>query len=177
MERGIPLCLLYIVIFWHVNMTCRVKWGDALSPEFPIPLGTKQGGISSQKFSAVYIDEIEESLRKSRLGCHLAGIFVGAILFADDLALVSPSRVALQKMVNICHNVCNNLCLHFNSKKSKVLFFGKSRHESFSSIIIGDAPLDYVQEWKYLGTTIVSGKNLSFSARSDCLHSFVQQIR
>ena len=36
---------------------------------------------------------------------------------------------------------------------------------------VGDAPLDYVQEWKYLGTTLVSGKNLLFSARPD-LSSF-----
>ena len=56
-------------------------------------------------------------------------------------------------------------------RSRKILFFGKSYKEALFPISIGNAPLDYVQEWKYLGTTIVSGKNLSFSARSD-LSSF-----
>ena len=83
MERGLPLCLLHLVIFWHLNMSCKVKWGDALSGEFPIPLRTKQGGISSPKFFALYVDEIADKLRKSGLGCHLVNVLVGAILLGS----------------------------------------------------------------------------------------------
>ena len=50
LERKVPLCFLLIIIFWHLNMKCRVKWGNALSEEFKVPLGTKQGGISSPVF-------------------------------------------------------------------------------------------------------------------------------
>lgn len=167
MERKIPLCLLYLIIFWHLNLTCRVKWGDAFSEEFPIPLGTKQGGISSPKFFALYINDLIDILRKSGLGCHVIKTFVGAILFADDLALLAPSRKALQKMVDICNSFCRKLCLQFNSAKSKVMIFGKSHKESLAPIVIDNASLDCVQEFKYLGTTLVSGKGLSFSARSD----------
>ena len=173
MKRRAPLCLLYLDVYWHLNISCKVKWGDALSEEFLIPLGTKQGGISSPKFFALYVDEIAEKLRQSGLGCHLVNVFVGAILFADDLALLSPSRAALQKMIHLCHQVCNDLCLQFNSKKSKILVFGKCHKESLAPICIGDTPLEYVQEWKYLGTTLVSGRNISFSARSD-LSSFLR---
>ena len=76
-------------------------------------------------------------------------------------------------MINICYDVCSNLCLQFNSKKSKILCFGKCYREVLFPIFIGDAPLEYVQEWKYLGTTLVSGKNLLFSARPD-LSSFIR---
>ena len=51
------------------------------------------------------------------------------------------------------------------------MIFGKCHKESLAPICIGNAPLEFVTEWKYLGTTLVSGRNFSFSARSD-LSSF-----
>ena len=93
-------------------MSCKVKWVEASSEEFSVPMGTKQGGISSPKFFSLYINELAAELRQSGFGCHIATIFVGAILFADDVALVAPSRFALQKMVDICWKFCE--CV-FNS--------------------------------------------------------------
>ena len=51
------------------------------------------------------------------------------------------------------------------------MIFGRCHRESLIPICIEDAPLEYVHEWKYLGITLVSGRNISFSARSD-LSSF-----
>ena len=90
LECKLPLCLLYLIIFWHLNMSCKVKWGEAFSEEFPVPMGTKQGGISSPKFFALYINELAVELRQSGFGCHIASIFLGAILFADDVAPLPP---------------------------------------------------------------------------------------
>ena len=168
MERKIPLCLLLVVMFWHVNMSCRVKWGDALSEEFEVPLGTKQGGISSPKFFSIYIDDIVKILRKNGIGCHLIRTFVGCLLFADDLALLAPSRSALQSMINLCSDYCKKFCLQFNNtKKSKVMIFGKSFNAQCLPLNISGSPVDLTSEWKYLGTTLVSGKTFSFTARPD----------
>ena len=41
-------------------------------------------------------------LRNSGVGCHLRSSFVGAIMFADDLALLAPSRSV---MMAICETV------------------------------------------------------------------------
>ena len=167
MERQIPLCLLLIIIFWHVGMTCRVKWGEAFSEEFDVPLGTKQGGISSPKFFPLYINDLIGILRNSGVGCHLIRLFIGCILFADDLALIAPTRNALQKMIDLCHEYCKKYCLDFDSKKSKIMIFGKSYNETIVPLRLSDEPIEFVSEWKYLGTTLVSGKRFSFSARPD----------
>ena len=45
--------------------------------------------------------------------------------------------------------------------------FGKCHKKSLAPISIGDTPLEYIQGWKYLGTTLVSGRTISFSARLD----------
>ena len=52
-------------------MTCRVKWGDDVSEYFSVPLGTKQGGISSPKFFSLYVDGFVSELRRLGVGCHL----------------------------------------------------------------------------------------------------------
>ena len=38
-KRKIPLCILMCLIFWYLNMSCRVKWGTEMSREFAVPLG------------------------------------------------------------------------------------------------------------------------------------------
>ena len=110
-------------------------------------------------------------LRKNGIGCHLIKVFVGCILFADDLALLAPSRSALQKMIDLCTEYCNKYCLDFNSKKSKIMVFGKSYSSYIAPLSISGSHIEYVKEWKYLGTTLVSGKRFSFTARPD-LSSF-----
>ena len=167
MERKIPLCILMILIIWHLNMTCKVKWDDVFSNEFRVPLGTKQGGISSPKFFSLYVNDLIQMLRESGVGCHIVNLFVACIMFADDIALVAPSRSALQKLIHICERYCKQFCLNFNAKKSKVMVFGKSFSDQFSPVNIDSVPIECVSDWKYLGTTIKSGKYFSFSARQD----------
>ena len=148
-------------------MSCRVKWGDAVSEEFAVPLGTKQGGISSPGFFSLYINDLIEILRKGGFGCHMIRIFVGCVFFADDIALMAPSRYALQQMINLCSDYCDTYCLQFNAKKSKVMIFGKATIEQVVPFQISGNPLDIVSEWGYLGLTIVAGRVFSFTARPD----------
>ena len=168
MKQYVHLCLLLLIIYWHVNMICRVKWGNKFSEFFNIPLGTKQGGISSPGYFSLYLNDLVSELRRSGVGCHLIRLFLGCVLFADDLALMAPTRAALQKMVNICSSFMARNCLLFNTSKSKVMIFGKSHNETnISPILINEEPLENVSEWKYLGVTISSGKTFGFSARPD----------
>ena len=171
MERKIHLCYLLIFVFWHLNMTCRVKWGSVMSEEFEIPLGTKQGGILSPKFFSLYVDDLIKLLRKRGIGWHLLELFVACIMFADDLALVAPSRTDLQKMINICTEYCGKFCLEFNSKKSKVMTFGKCLSSSAPLTINGEN-VEFVHELKYLGTMISSGNHLYFNPRTDVANFF-----
>ena len=42
-----------------------------------------------------------ESLEASDLGCHFYSVYVGCLLYADDIILLSASVVNLQKMLDI----------------------------------------------------------------------------
>ena len=50
---------------------------------------------------SVYIDDLIKELRQSGHGIHAGTVFVGCILYADDIVLLSGNCYGLQKMVNI----------------------------------------------------------------------------
>ena len=76
-----------------------VKWGEARSSQFKISNGTRQGAILSPIFWAIYSDPLLRRLRALGLGAHVAGLFMGAVCYADDVLLIAPSRSAMQRML------------------------------------------------------------------------------
>jgi len=63
-------------------------------------------------------------LRQKRNGCHIGSYFVGAILYADDLIVLSASVSGLQRCLNTVFCVSMELQLEFNCKKSCCIAFG-----------------------------------------------------
>ena len=49
----------------------------------------------------IYIDGLFDELRQSGVGCKIESLYYGCIGYADDIALIAPSREALQSMINI----------------------------------------------------------------------------
>ena len=61
--------------------------------------GTRQGAILSPIFWAVYSDPMLQRLRELGLGAHVAGLYMGAVCYADDMLLIAPTRSAMQRML------------------------------------------------------------------------------
>ena len=170
-KQNVPLCFLLSVMFLYLNMSCSVKWKTEMSESFEIPTGTKQGGILSPDFFAMYIHDLIDLLKASGFGCHVIRIFIACLFFADDIVLLSPSRRGLQSLLDICVAYCKKYCLDFNVKKSKIMVVGKNLSDTVNPILLGDAPLDFVSQYKYLGVTVQAGRELTFSV-VDVLRSF-----
>ena len=171
MALSVPLCFLNLIVNWYLNMFSCCQWNSVKSEYFQLTTGTKQGGVLSPRLFALYMDDLIVKLRASGLGCHIVSLFIACILYADDLCLIAPSRSSMQRLLNICQDYCSEFCLNFNSKKSKTLLFGPPSKSTIEPLILNGAPIDFVTDWKYLGTTVVSGKTLSFSSHDD-LRSF-----
>jgi len=62
----------------------------------------------------VFISQFLTSLRSLRYGCHISSYFVGAVLYADDLILLSASVSGLQGSLNVCYHISLDLGLNFN---------------------------------------------------------------
>ena len=114
-------------------------------------------------------------LQKSKLGCHVYGVYVGCIMYADDLLLISASIIDLQAMLNICHHSSLELGIKFNANKSKCVFAGPNQFIRPINVNIARNELEWVDRLKYLGTFLVSGKKLTFDL-ADCKRKFFGSV-
>src|SRR5437867_5451775 len=85
-------------------------------------------------------------------------MYVGCIMYADDLILLSASIIDLQNMLHICDSVGNDLGIKFNASKSKCLAIGPNFNISPAALLVGDFQLPWVKELDYLGICICSAK-------------------
>ena len=155
------------MMYWYLNMKTRCTWRQSYSEYFDVLTGTKQGGVLSPRIFSMYMDELIQRLKKKGIGCYILEVFIACLLYADDVCLLAPSRSAMQKLLDICENYCIEYCLSFNVKKSKILTFGKMKSIDINPLMLDNKPIDFVPQWSYLGTTIVSGSNISFSTSSE----------
>ena len=162
-DRKIPLCFLDLVIYWYRNLTSVVKWNNVFSDSFLVTSGVRQGGILSPRLFIMYVDDLLVMLRKSGAGCHIADMFIAAIMYADDLALLAPTRNSLQKLLDVCQDYGLEWCITYNPSKTNLMTFGKS--VDFKPLYLNQVPIKSVSECKYLGVHVLAGKDFSTSSR------------
>jgi len=66
----------------------------------------------------------------SYIGCS----YIGCLMYADDLVLLSASLTVLQQMVDVCEQEVTYLDMKFNASKSMVLRIGKARRKLCDNI-------------------------------------------
>ena len=120
---GVPAIVVRCLIFIYEEQVAWVKWGNVKSREFGIKNSTRQGAILSPIFWCLYCNELIQELRRKGAGCHYAGRWVGATMYADDLLLMAPTRSAMASMLKTCeefawrHNI--GFSTHPDPKQSK----------------------------------------------------------
>ena len=134
LDKGLPPVVVRVLAFIYTEQYGWVKWGDANSDTMRISNGTRQGAILSPLFWAVYSDPMLKRLRSLRLGAHVAGLFMGAFCYADDVLLIAPTRNAMQRMLLELESFATESNITFstdinpNKSKSKCIFVCGSKH-------------------------------------------------
>ena len=64
---------------------------------FTMANGVKQGGVISPIFFSLYIDPLLDRLRRSGYGCHIKGVYMGALSYADDITICVQALGGLMK--------------------------------------------------------------------------------
>ena len=159
LKRGAPLPFIRVLMHWYGGLTCVVKWGDALSPKYQICAGVRQGGVLSPLLYCVYIDDLATQLRTLQVGCYMMGLFYGLIIYADDIALLAPSRAALQQMMDICSKYGLEWDISFNPKKSQAMLVGPKYKMVPAPLNLSNGKVSWVDSFKYLGVVVKSYKS------------------
>ena len=91
-----------------------VRWNGAFSGCFEQLYGVRQGGVLSSVLFTLYVDDLIVRLRSARLGCSINNMFVGCVMYADDLVLLTCSICTLQAMISLCSEEIDHLDMKFN---------------------------------------------------------------
>ena len=82
----------------YLRQCVCVMWDSCKSEYFKIYYGVKQGWVISCHLFNLYIDHLLVQLSNSGYGCHIAGVYAGALSYADDITLLCPSVWGLNEM-------------------------------------------------------------------------------
>ena len=78
--------LLMCCVTGTVNCNYAVRWNSALSAQFAVFSGVRQDSYLSPAISNVFINVFIKQLNQLGVGCHISSMFLGCILYADDIA-------------------------------------------------------------------------------------------
>ena len=88
-----------------------------MSDQFVAGSGVKQGSCLLPAIFNVSINVLILQLKKLNIGCRVSGMFLGCLLYADDIILLSPSVTGLQELLDTCYEVACSVSLQFNVHK------------------------------------------------------------
>jgi hypothetical protein len=100
----------------------------------------------------VYIDDLLTELEKLGIGCYWNKHFVGAVCYADDIALLAPSP-ALRLMLDTCTSFASSHSLLFNASKTQLVHFSHTGSSlcSPASFSFSGSELNLCHSAKHLG--------------------------
>ena len=56
----------------------------------------------SPKLFAIYVDDLSHELTLGKSGCYIDDQCMNHVMYADDICLMAPSAIGLQKMLDVC---------------------------------------------------------------------------
>jgi len=90
LDRHLFPQIIRLLLNIYTNHQVRVLWN-----------GVDQGAIINPILFCVYLDDLLVKLREAGVGCYIAGCYVGALTYADDLVLLTPSASARRMLLII----------------------------------------------------------------------------
>ena len=171
------LCPIYcrLLLNLYTNQKLNVKWGAFVSKEIDVKNGVKQGGVLSPILFTVYIDVLLKQLEVCKVGCHIRNIFLGALGYADDIILLSPTLCSLHKMLSIANSFSNDYDIIFNIKKTKFLVFPSSKCDvNVNNISFDNVNINKSECEKHLGVFI--GNNANTKNIQNAMSHFICQV-
>ena len=96
-----------------------------ISLQFAVGSCVRQVSRLSSVILNVFVNVFIVEFKNSTFGCHVCQMFVGCLLYADDIILLSPTVGGLRAMLDKCFEISCVLSLKFNVCKSHFMIIGR----------------------------------------------------
>nr|XP_034833605.1 uncharacterized protein LOC117990222 [Maniola hyperantus] len=134
------------------NNMGRIKM-ETLGPSFPIQRGVRQGDPLSPKIFIAILEAIISKLHWEKMGLYIQGAFLSHLRFADDIVILSETSSQLQIMIESLQQASTKVGLEINLSKTMTM-----TNRSKIPIRVNGNPLEYTENYIYLGKTISLGR-------------------
>ena len=135
---------------------CTIKINNKLTNIFNHEKGVRQGDPLSPTLFNIYINDLFAKIDEVNDDFVTLNEIdkISALMFADDLILISTSKEGLQNSLNALGIYAEKWKLEINYKKTKCVTFTKSNHKEVHEFNINRQKIDNTNEYKYLGIKI-----------------------
>ena len=110
-------------MYINSKATLAVKVGNELSESFKSEIGLFQGDVLSPALFNLYLNDLMKSFDESNDPAKLDNCSVSALIYADDIVLISTSKEGLLKSVNSLSEYCGCWDLTLNTEKKQYSCF------------------------------------------------------
>ena len=124
------------------------------------------------------MNDLGSEIQAETLGNSIVESFIKLLVFADDMAVFSESRVGLQKGLDYLLEYCKKWGLKVNTSKTKIMVFRKGgRTGSSDAWKYDNKPIEVVSVFKYLGFHLSSSGSFSNGIKRTCQFSQKSSVR
>ena len=156
MKRDIYPLYLRLMLYMSNDSDVCVSWDGSRSTTFRSINGVKQGGTVSPVLFCMYLDSHLLALSRTRVGCFIGDVYVGALAYADDVTLIAPTARAMRCMLHVCEEFSREFCVKFNAAKSAcvVVSTRPERYSESMEFSINGKKIVFANEYVHLGHII-----------------------
>lgn len=158
-DINVPQDVISTLKYWYENQVNSVRWAGSLSQPYVLNCGVRQGGLTSPALFNLYVNALIVELSGRHVGCHVDGVCVNNVSYADDMVLLSASVCGLRELLSVCESYAITHGLNYNVKKTELMVFeaGSKRVRYVPPVRLYGCPLNRTERFKYLGHIVTSG--------------------
>ena len=165
-DCNVPLLIVRILVFWYQMQLVCVKWGKSVSQYFSVANGVRQGGILSLKLFALYMNGLSGALSLCKAGFYIDDQCMNHLIYADDICVMAPMAIALQKLNYVCYEYGITNDLIYNPLKSVCII------QNYTLYSIKPRRFKL-----YCPTVAIGDECLNYSIQFNSIHMFIADIK